>query len=93
MELDAAVVEQAMKALTCQPRIAAIIEDCKVLANQFFVFTISHVRRNANVVARSLASHSIDFRSFEWWDVPPHFISHVLLVDSRLVKVLILAHS
>ena len=53
------------------------VEDVKVFANNFARFLYSHIKRNGNSVAHSLAKHTIRIPDFQVWveNVPLHIVS------------------
>ena len=59
-----------------------LIEDVKVFANNFVKLLYSHIKRNGNRVAHSLAKNALCILDFQVWmeDVPSYFVS-ILQLD------------
>ena len=59
-----------------------LFEDVKVLANNFVRLLYSHIKRNGNRVAHSLARNTLCIPDFQVWmeDVPSHIVS-ILQLD------------
>ena len=59
-----------------------LIEDVKVFANNFVRLLYSHIKRNGNRVAHSLAKNALCILDFQVWmeDVPSYFVS-ILQLD------------
>ena len=59
-----------------------LIEDVKVFANNFVRLLYSHIKRNGNRVAHSLAKNALCIPDFQVWmeDVPSHIVS-ILQLD------------
>ena len=56
----------------------SIISECRDLLNQVLSFKYSFVRREANVIAHSLARESRYYGGFQQWQDPPNFIEGLL---------------
>ena len=59
-----------------------LLEDVKMLANNFVRLLYTHIKRNDNGVARSLAKNALCIPNFQVWieDVPSHIVS-ILQLD------------
>ncbi|KAK9992434.1 hypothetical protein SO802_027419 [Lithocarpus litseifolius] len=66
--------------------VGLLVEDVKVFAKFFVRLLYSHIRRNDNGVAHSLAKHVIRILDFQVWmeDVPSHIVS---LLQSDVVDL------
>nr|POE67918.1 hypothetical protein CFP56_68748 [Quercus suber] len=54
-----------------------LVEDVKLVANNFVSLSYSHIKRNGNSVAHNLAEHVIRIPDFQVWiaDAPSHVVS------------------
>nr|POE80721.1 hypothetical protein CFP56_73999 [Quercus suber] len=54
-----------------------LVEDVKLVANNFVSLSYSHIKRNGNSVAHNLVEHAIRIPDFQVWmeDVPSHVVS------------------
>nr|XP_023903860.1 uncharacterized protein LOC112015657 [Quercus suber] len=54
-----------------------LVEDVKLVANNFVSLSYSHIKRNGNSVAHNLVKHAIRIPNFQVWieDVPSHIVS------------------
>ncbi|XP_065616451.1 uncharacterized protein LOC136061926 [Quercus suber] len=54
-----------------------LVEDVKLVANNFVSLSYSHIKRSGNSVAHNLAKHAIRIPDFQVWmeDVPSHIVS------------------
>ena len=61
-----------------------LIEDVKMFANNFVRFLYTHVKRNDNRIAHSLAKNALCIPDFQVWmkDVPSYIVS-ILQLDVR----------
>ena len=59
-----------------------LIEDVKMFSNNFVRLLYSHIKRNSNTIAHSLAKNALCILDFQVWmeDVPSHFVS-ILQLD------------
>ena len=59
-----------------------LIEDVKMFANNFVILLYSHIKKNSNRVAHSLAKSALCMADFQIWmeDVPLHIVS-ILQLD------------
>ena len=59
-----------------------LLEDVKMSANNFVRLLYSHIKRNDNEVAHSLAKNALCIPNFQVWmeDVPSHIVS-ILQLD------------
>ena len=62
--------------------IGLLIEDVKMFANNFVILLYSHIKKNSNRVAHSLAKSALCMADFQIWmeDVPLHIVS-ILQLD------------
>ena len=58
-----------------------LVEDVKLVANNFVNLLYSHIKRNSNSVAHNLAKHAIRISDFQVWmeDVASHVVSFLHL--------------
>ena len=83
LEEDSLVVIKALdKDVRSLAPIGLLVEDVKVLSQNFDQLLYSHTKREGNCVAHSLTRYAIDISNFLVWmeDVPPHLQS-VLQAD------------
>ena len=54
-----------------------LVEDVKLVANNFVSLSYSHIKRNGNSVTHNLAKHALRISDFQVWmeDVPTHVVS------------------
>ena len=62
--------------------IGLLIEDVKMFANNFVILLYSHIKKNSNRVAHSLAKNTLCMADFQVWmeDIPLHIVS-ILQLD------------
>ena len=78
---------KALKSAECSlSPTGLLIDDVKRVANSFVQLLYSHVKRNGNRIAHSLAKNALRIPDFQVWmeDVPSHIVSILQLdvVDS-----------
>ncbi|XP_075659226.1 uncharacterized protein LOC142629127 [Castanea sativa] len=87
LEGDSLDLIKALKSAECSlSPIGLLIDDVKRVANNFVRLFYSHVKRNSNRVAHSLAKNALRIPDFQVWmeDVPSHIVSFLQsnVVDS-----------
>ena len=83
LESDSLGLIQALKSEECSlSPTGLLIEDVKMFANNFVRLLYSHIKRNDNRVAHSLAKNALYIPDFQVWmeDIPSHFVS-ILQLD------------
>ncbi|XP_057418632.1 uncharacterized protein LOC130712830 [Lotus japonicus] len=80
-ESDALTVVNNFNSGRGRAELEPILQDCRMLATQFSVFRLQHVKRDANKVAHILASIAAEYPSHCWWDNFPSQIQAALLAD------------
>jgi len=78
LEGDSLGLIQALKSEEhCLSQMGLLIEDMKVLASNFLRLLYSHIKRNGNRVAHSLARNALCILNFQVWmeDVSSHIVS------------------
>ena len=80
---DSLGLTQVLKSEECSlSPTGLLLEDVKMFANNFVRLLYSHIKRNDNGVAHSLAKNALCIPNFQVWmeNVPPHIVS-ILQLD------------
>ena len=86
LEGDSLGQVKALKSIECSlSPIGLLVDDVKRVANSFERLLYSHVKRNGNRVAPSLAKNALCIIDFQLWmeDVPSHIVS-ILDLDANV---------
>jgi ribonuclease HI len=87
VRMDNVEVVDALRLNEGQSRVAApVLEDCRVLLQDFGKVTIEHCNRESNVVAHELASRGSANILSLWVDAPPEFIVKFLADDVSVIE-------